>query len=351
MDVITFNEGYSWLRELKNKMGAPIVPRLLLGNGFSIAFDRDRFSYRMLRAEAEGRKLIGGTALRLFERLETEDFEIVIKALDDAALALEIIDSAKFQAEISEFRGEAARLKEALARVLAGLHPERPNEISDDAYIRVRDFLDHFEDIYTANYDLLLYWALMQGIDGMKPRWSDDGFRDPGYPAPYVLWDRLKPFGQTVHYLHGALHLFRGDDGLRKLTWLRTDDPLIDQIRAQLDADSYPLYVAEGTSAAKLRRIGTSDYLAKALRSLAGKGGGLLVYGLSFGRNDEHIADAVARSNVDRLAVSLFGSPDSEANQKTMAAVADLQVRRVADNSRRPLDVRFFDAGSIQLWK
>lgn len=347
MEPLDYAAACRYLKELQTTRGQPAKQHLLLGNGFSINFDPARFTYGALLAKAYADKLVGPIAQGLFTRLGTQDFEAVIRRLGDAAASLEVIDAAKYASEIAVLRTEAADLKEALAQVLAGLHPERPYDIPEASYQRVRAFTDQFDSIYTANYDLLLYWALMQDIPGMLKRRSDDGFRDPGYEADYVLWDYLNPYSQTVHYLHGALHLYRGDDGLKKLTWRRTEEPLIDQIRAQLAANFYPLYVAEGSSQEKLQQIHTSDYLSKAHRSLACVGGGLLVYGLSFSDNDSHIVDAIGRSRIERMAVGLHGVPTGPANQATIAAVGELQVRR---GPKKPLDVRFFDSATVPLW-
>jgi hypothetical protein len=350
--ILTFEDAYDFVGAVRNRKGDRIVPHLLLGNGFSINYDPARFSYGALRAQAEARGLIGPLALRLFHSLHTQDFELVIRGLADAATSLELLDPVKYAPDIAVLSAEVDDLKEALAQVLAGLHPERPYEIADDSYQRVRDFTDRFASIYTASYDLLLYWSLMQDIPGsrLSPRASDDGFRDPGYDAEYVLWDYLQPLAQKVHYLHGALHLFRGADGLRKLTWRRTQEPLIDQIREQLSADFYPLYIAEGTSDEKLERIHRSDYLSRAHRSLAACKGGLLVYGLSFGKNDAHIVKAIERSGIERIAVSIHGDPRSAANQAIIKAVQDLRTRRLARSRSRPLEVVFFGAGSVRLW-
>jgi uncharacterized protein DUF4917 len=349
IELTNFEEAFAWLSEVK---AAKPTPRLLLGNGFSIAYAPSRFSYTALRNQAEDEGLLGPLALHLFHKLNTQDFEIVIKTLEDAARGLEALDAQKYASEIHKIRAEAGSVKEALAHILAALHPERPNDIDEETYLQVRTFLDMFQAIYTANYDLLLYWTLMQDFTdrGLPPRRHDDGFRDPGYPADHVVWDHLKPHHGNVHYLHGALHLYRGDQGIKKLTWRRTDIALIDQIRDQLSTGAFPLYVAEGTSNEKLERIESSNFLGHALRSLANIGGGLLAYGLSFSKNDKHIIDAITRSSISRMAVSLFGDSASQANQATIQAVRDLQAARAAATTSKPLEIKFFNAGSVRLW-
>lgn len=346
--LINYESAYDWV----SGTGAKKPPHLLLGNGFSVAFDKTAFSYRALLDYAKEHKSIGDLSARFFSKLGTFDFELVIRQIMDAATALEIVDEEGHSEEIKSLRCEADFLKESLAKSLASLHPERPAEVSDDAYLRVKKFINRHSHVYTANYDLLLYWTLMQGDGAHEFSPNDDGFRSPDYEAEYVVWNYLNPHSQTIYYLHGALHLYRDVNTaeLQKLTWNRTGSPLIDQIREQLSKDRFPLIVTEGTSSEKLAKIQTSDYLAKGLRSLAAVGGGLLVYGLSFSDNDSHISRAIATSNIKRIAVSLYGEPSNQANKKIVESVNRLVADRQSINSKIPLEVSFYDAESIDLW-
>jgi hypothetical protein len=121
------------------------------------------------------------------------------------------------------------------------------------------------------------------------------------------------------------------------------------QVREQLALRRYPLYVAEGASAGKLGRINGSAYLSRGLRSLSSCGGGLLVYGHSLDPNDDHVFEAVARSKIIRIAVSLYGDPDSDVNLSIQRRVADVGARRTLRGGRS-LEYRFFDASSVPLW-
>jgi hypothetical protein len=357
MQILPFNEAYRWLREAKNP---EIDPHLLLGNGFSMAYDYERFSYTALKGRAMEDGQISELSARFFADMNTVDFELVIRALDEAARALRILRNDPDDPEAASVSQEASKLREGLAQALAALHPDRPGDIRIDAYKRVYEFLGKFDKIYTANYDLLLYWTLMQDfedldeVDRPRRRKTDDGFREPDRSqAEYVSWDHLHSSRtQCINYIHGALHLYRNEDELRKLTWSRTDRPLIDQIREQLNQGLFPLYVSEGTTREKLSRIYTSDYLARGLRSIAALPYGMLAYGLSFAENDEHLTRALVESNVKRLAVSVFGDPKSPRNQATIAAVAALPARRDGYRGTRgnALQVEFFDASDVRLW-
>lgn len=348
VEMMDYESAYGWV----NSTGAKARPHLLLGNGFSVAFDKSTFSYGALLDYAKGQGNLRELSAKFFFKLDTSDFELVIRQIMDAATALEILDAEGHSNEIKSLRDEASSLKELLARSLASLHPERPAEVSDDAYLRAKEFINRHSKIYTANYDLLLYWTLMQESDSQQFSRSDDGFRSPEYESEYVVWNHLDPHQQTVYYLHGALHLYRDIEAaeLQKLTWIRTGNALVDQIRSQLSENRFPLIVTEGTSSEKLAKIQTSDYLARGLRSLAAVGGGLLAYGLSFSENDSHISRALVASGVKRVAVSIYGDPSDGSNRKIVESVNRLVADRQSRNSRRPLEVAYYDAGSVPLW-
>lgn len=329
---------------------------VLLGNGFSMAYDRHAFGYAALADHAADQEHLSDGAQDLMTALRTKDFEAAMRALRSTIATLEALDAKAHRKTIRALDRIVDEIREALVHSVAGLHPERPQDIDDRRYLSVRRFLDGFDCIYSANYDLLLYWALMQDLTDGSTRYPsrahDDGFRDSGIDGDdTVLWNIYNPYGQSVHYLHGALHLYLGVDGLRKLTWNRTGIALIDQVREQLDIDRYPLYVAEADSATKLDRINRSAYLSKSLRSLSSIGGSLVVYGHSLDSNDNHILEAIVRSNVKRAVFSIYGDAGSRDNRRIISAAKDLQADRASRTPKRPLEIRFFDAASVQLWE
>lgn len=350
----TYADVLQWAVEKAVKKG----PHLLLGNGFSIAYDPQIFSYTALFQEAERNGGISPVAKRFFEDKGTQDFELVLQKMTAARQALKILDFNQYEEQINDLDEEIRLLKNTLAEVLASLHPERPYHVEEDQFENTATFLKPYGHIYTTNYDLLLYWTLRQAtthLQGIHHRPDDDGFRSRDLDdeiKDYVVWDYLKPTGQTIYYLHGALHLYRRSDGLRKLTWRRTNRALIDQIRDQLDSDYYPLYVSEGTAAEKRKKIQSSDYLSRGVRSLASVGGSLMVYGLSFSENDEHFMEAIVRSNIKRLGVSIYGDPDSSQNRQTIDAVNHLKVERERWSPRedKQLEVAFYDASDVDIW-
>ena len=240
---------------------------------------------------------------------------------------------------------DAEALREILVSTIATSHPEYPGEIATEAYEQCRRFLEHFSNIYTLNYDLLLYWVLMQ--QELAPVIScDDGFRTPEEgETTYVTWEPDAVRSQNVFYLHGALHLFDAGSELQKYTWINTGIRLIDQVREAMEQGLFPVFVAEGSSREKLERIRHSAYLSRAERSLYNMPGTLFTYGFAFGDPDAHILKAIRKSSVTALWVGLYGDPESDSNEEVA-----LRARSVADASRRRMSVNFYSAETAQVW-
>ena len=317
-----------------------------------------------------------------FEALATTDFEVVIQALRQAVILLPIYGGDPRAHALMAQHAEA--LKELLVQAIAGKHPERPGDVTEEQYGACRRFLAHFAgssrdlrnrggkdlrgSLFSVNYDLLLYWTLLHDevriIDPAHPtQWHlevsepldhNDGFLppddDPG--AEYVTWDGEESFKQSIFFLHGALHLLDLGSELQKKCWERSGGiPLIDQIRAALNESRFPLFVSEGSSEGKLDRIRHSAHLHKGLRSFRAncdvKGTSLFVFGHSFADNDAHILDQIRKGKCSHLFVSIYGDHESEPNRQIMLRASRLAALRL---ERNPLVVQFFDAASANVW-
>jgi Domain of unknown function (DUF4917) len=289
---------------------------LLLGNGFSIACRPELFTYARLFDMADFTGI--PRARKAFAKLETTNFEAVIRTLRNFAALANLYAPADVESR-SKAENDASALREVLVTAVAGTHPDRPNEIDRQEYILSRDFLRGYKSINTLNYDLLLYWTMMQAELGDQQIQCDDGFRKPAESpdAPYVSWDPSNSYGQTIRYLHGALHLYDTGVEMQKFNWANTQISLIEQVRNALNKNFYPVFVSEGTSGEKVERIRHNDYLAKMYRGFTEIKDNLVVYGHSLDECDDHIfVDRIGRrGKIKRLYVSLYGDPGSPANR------------------------------------
>lgn len=306
-----------------------------------------------------------------FDILNTTDFEVVLEALVRMRRLIHLYtEDPGIVRTISQ---HAEHLKHALVSAIAGKHPDRLGEVTEQQFTAARTFLANFAgkkldrpgSIYTLNYDLLLYWTILHDP---QPTWKgtklvlpddalflgrDDGFRAPAddYDAPYVTWDVEGGSNkQNIHFLHGGLHLFDAGNELQKFCWERSGIPLMDQIHQALDSDRFPLFVSEGNSSSKLSKILHSGYLTRSYKSFAGVCGAptnnLFIYGHSLADSDEHVLRLIERGHCASLFVSIYGDPDDDAN----AAIIHRAELIAAARDRYPLDVFFYDAESAAVW-
>ncbi|MBZ0169291.1 hypothetical protein MELA_00091 [Candidatus Methylomirabilis lanthanidiphila] len=320
----------------------------LLGNGFSRAYRNDLFAYDALFAQAKDK--LSASAKRAFEALKTTDFEAVMRALKQTVDLVQAY-APKSQKLARKLAADAETLREVLAQAIASSHPDRPNDIRDTEFAACRAFLSHFDNIYTLNYDLLLYWALMHDDGDNRTINCNDGFHQPeDRLAEYVVWEVGDVGSQNVFYLHGALHVFDAGAEVQKYTWCNTGIALVDQIREALAENRYPIYVAEGNSESKMRRIQHSAFLSRAFRSFSSIGGSLFIFGHSLASNDEHALRLIERGTTKSVYVSIYGGPKSVDNRRVIDRAERFLDGREKSRRRNKLDVKFFDAASAQVW-
>jgi hypothetical protein len=357
MKLITFQDAL--------KQAEPFNKRhLLLGNGFSIACVPSIFTYGSLFTKADFSDM--PEVKKTFQILDTQDFELVIQALEKGSGVL----PAYLPKEISTSRKmleHAGQLKERLIETIAANHPAFPAEIPEEKYRACIAFLAIFLDqggtIYTLNYDLLLYWTLMYGMErkliNIQPL---DGFgRDTDFNdgkleiSDYVTWQGdTKAHGQNVHYLHGALHIYDRGADIEKFTWVDKRIRLIDQARKALSEGRFPLFVTEGESKKKMAKISHCGYLYHSFKSFSSSmnyktknaKSCLFTYGVSFSDNDDHILKKIPKGKVAKLFVSIYGDPDSVENLKIIDAAERLKVKRANGD----LEITYYDARSTDIW-
>lgn len=350
MDVISFDEA---LRISKKESDNAEV---LLGNGFSMAWRSDVFGYSALLERADFNKL-SPNAKRVFDSLDTKDFELVMRALRSSSDILEIYDNGSDTSKIMS--KDADGLREILVQAIADSHPELPSDVSPESYQYCKAFLNNFSCIYTLNYDLLLYWTIMQNqLPPKFERKMDDGFRNPGVlqnqEVEYVTWQVTNSYKQNVFYLHGALHIVDSGANLKKFTWNKTNIKLIDQIQSTLQNNDFPLFVAEGKSEEKLAKIKHSDMLTAGYRRFSVAQDPLFIYGHSLAENDSHILNLIPESRVQYVFISLYGDPDSANNQIIVSRAEkmkdDRQLVKANKHWLNDLIIYYYDAVSARVW-
>jgi hypothetical protein len=320
---------------------------LMLGNGFSIALRPDIFTYNTLLERAKESEKLSKEMEDVFDKLRTTDFELAMEAMETAAVLVNLYEKSNPKLA-GALKADAARLRDVLAETIAENHPARPYDVTPEQYASCKRFLAHFDgNIYTLNYDLLLYWTLMQS-EVQPDVESDDGFRNPeDRDEEFVTWDVQNTNDQRIFYLHGALHIYDAGADLLKFTWSKTEIALVDQIKRSLGKREYPLIVTEGTSVQKKGRIQHSNFLGRAYRSFAAIQGSLFIYGHSLADNDEHLLKLIDKGKVKKVFVGIYGDPASERNQAIIERARKFQTRR---RNGSPPDIHFFDASTAHVW-
>lgn len=274
---------------------------LLLGNGFSINI-WDRFGYGTLFEISQSPDVdeqLSAEALALFHHLGSSNFEDVLRILYHAKLVDEQLDNPQEQQIKSLYNST----KNSLAAAVNFAHIPPGTAQIDEINNRLRNY----KNVFTTNYDLIPYWAIMHD-DTWRFKdyfWGDDNTfdsADTDVPA-----DRTK-----LHYLHGAIHLVELNNGKTKKLTANTLEKLSDLFDLN-HPERFPLFISEGSSEWKLSRIKRNDYLRFCYENLASAKNGLVVLGHALHKDyDQHIIDAINKSQLTTIAISIWPNLDEQ---------------------------------------
>lgn len=303
------------------------VRSLLLGNAFSAQY----FSYRSLLEKADLKP--GDPVRELFDRLKTVDFERVVKVLESAD-QVEMAYGNKDHAD--QLIKDSNRLREALVHAIRATHPAHREDIEDIIPSCVA-FLSSFEDVFTLNYDLLLNWVSLSDeahlTDGFGLGERRNGFQGPFKTDAYC----------RVYNLHGGLHLFRNGPEVEKR--IAGSTGVIDAIAQTITSGKrFPLYVAEGTSPAKMERIKANKYLTHCYEKLEASSGAFFVFGHSADPNDAHIYSAIFKSKISHLYFCIY--QPTEEKMKTVSG----ELARYRERAGSRIDFTLVDSESAHAW-
>ena len=317
---------------------------LLVGNGASIAVD-EQFSYPSLLKAAKERGYITPDLELIFKDLATEDFELVMSMLRAAFRLNQALD-------VNEPKTTAAYqdVRSALVQAVRAIHP-RYDQIAG-ALPRMIRFMKGFKTVLSLNYDLMVYWAMLEGNRDAVGVWFKDCFVNGVFDSD---WERFrKPHGlmteaTLVFYPHGNLMLastVKGEDS--KLAVQSGWDSLLARIlRAWQSGTRLPLFVSEGRSPQKRRAILRNGYLTTVYNSVMPRlSGSYLIYGCSLKENDDHILERICGLQTTAIAFGVHNG--LKPSKGTLRACEDFEARVRALNPK--IKVRFFDAGSAGCW-
>ncbi|MBN2426407.1 MAG: DUF4917 family protein [Calditrichaceae bacterium] len=322
---------------------------LLLGNGFSMAYDSNIFSYN---AFSEFISSTENTLLKkLFNIINTSNFELIMKQLDIFyQIAKDIAEDEKLAIRIEEAHNY---LKESLVDAISALHPEQVFKIPKEKSVQCAKFLKEFLDtdghIFTTNYDLLLYWVLLSNqeqlsniVDGFGranvdyDEYMEDFDPDEGE----LVWGPYQ-LDQHVHYVHGALHIF--DSGVSIEKEVYDGDYLLTNIKKRIDNKDYPVFVTAGDGKDKLEHILHNPYLNFCYKKLSSISGSLVTFGFNFGEYDKHIINAINKANKQEIKNKLWSIYIGVYSDKDKDHIEKIK-------SKFKCKVNLFDAKTVNPW-
>jgi hypothetical protein len=267
---------------------------LLLGNGFSMAYDAEIFSYNALNRFIE--EIDDDLLRKLFQIINTNNFELVMRQLDNFCQLAEEFSSDKDLKD--KIQKASDLLKTTLIDAVKKLHPEHvfqiPENKSESCAIFLNTFLQSEGHIFTTNYDVLLYWVLMRNKDKISS--AVDGFGREAEEGEDIYSADLEwgvnRGSQNIHYLHGALPLFDAGVSIVKEEY-DGQNLLLEKINKRIDQKEYPIFVTGGNGKDKLTHILHNPYLDFCYDKLCNIEGSLITFGFNFGEYDEHIIEAI----------------------------------------------------------
>ena len=300
---------------------------LLIGNGFSAKY----FNYQSL---LEASDLDESTPPgNLFTALNTADFEAVVRALEGAVMVENAYGN---NAHAKELELHAQRVREAIVKAINATHPKHREDLADQ-YPSSAEFLKNFPTVFTLNYDLLLYWV------NLEDRKLDDGFglgkTKDSFRGPFSTHALCQIFN-----LHSGLHLF--DNGAGEiLKAVANGSGVIPTITSSIENEHrLPIYVAEGTSEQKMRKINSVAYLRHCYEKLRQSSATIFIYGHSADENDAHVYRAIFESERKHIYFGVY-KPDAEKLETFDGLLAKYQ--KTFNSGTK---YTFFDSESAQVW-
>lgn len=311
---------------------------ILLGNGASIAVS-PRFAYGSLLEHVRRQESLADDARRLFDFFDTEDFELILRIVWQATnvnKSLEIEDARTHEVYVN--------IRECLIQTVRDVHPEHHEVRGQLPYIY--EFLKRFDTVISLNYDLIVYWTMIYGLEIPDRHKFKDCFLGGGVFAED--WQRLRAnygdeqCGTLVFYPHGNLVLCRNRVEQERKIHMRGTGLLESILECWQSEEVIPLFVSEGTHAQKVNAIQNSFYLSTVYREVIAEAReNLVILGWGMGEHDVHLLKRMAGSGIRRVAVSVFRRDQAYCNKANLL---------IKDNLGQNVQVQFFDSGSPGCW-
>ncbi|MEG4417753.1 DUF4917 family protein [Microcoleus sp. LAD1_D5] len=317
---------------------------LLLGKGFSCAVwnrFKDSSLYQEASLQNNGGNFLLPEDIKIFEKLETKNFEKVLATLSTTKEVNEILGVQAHSELLQTIDDHYQNIQRSLIEAVERVHIPwlKTQKQKTQVLTTVKKEILKYQNLFYTSYDLLIYWSLMSDgpPEGLRDYFKGKEFQEDFCPENATL---------RFFYIHGGLHLYSQGEKILKIT--NKGENILEQCK-QLwsDPNFRPLFIAEGTWRDKLKFIRNSDYLFFAYNRLKQNTDKLVVLGnpLNLDKNlldknhdfNKHLLDAIVESSPQTVAISIVDDGDVAQQIKYWEGVM------------KPDDIQFFDEKSHPL--
>ena len=329
-----------------NDISEEFTDALILGNGASVAIN-DAFRYSSVWEAGVKAGEISDTLQVLSKQLKTgAKFELLLRQL----LTAKTVDGV-FKIDATAINNSYVDLRSALIKTVRDIHCTR-NE-AEDALTKAIPFLQNFQTIFSLNYDLLIYWAMMMSNNAQTNHRFKDCFNSGYFEEDWEDYRgsyRGEKSTTLVFFPHGALQFTQSNNDIeKKLGATNSPEALLEHVLHLWGRTSaFPLFVTEGDSSEKMHSIQRSKYLSTVYYDVLPESGStLVIYGWSMDETvDGHLLEQIGKAKYKKLAIAV--------HQPTTPNIAyyKFQTSRKLERfgSVEEKDITYFDAESEGSW-
>ena len=313
---MTYSEVYDEISKGKSSCN------LLIGNGFSIAFD-DAF-----KIKEDGNGAVADEIIKMF--INTDD-----KADNSQLLKINSYDYPRI-----------------MFWQVARKHPKSIEMIRESEVRNCFQFLKIYlkrGKVFTTNYDMLLPWAItirseITGAADSKVKSVDILPYNDGFTL--LKDDRLywkSSSKQNIFYCHGAMGFREDNNGFSKSKYsMCSVAPIINSF---LENEGHPFPpTVSGTSAKeKQNQIERSLYFSNCFDVLHKIKGSLVILGLSFISNDDHIVKTIKEAQE--------ASPELKVYYGYFTTVDKFIAKKVLEDNNGIRVSGYFDSSTADIWR
>ncbi len=245
-----------------------------------------------------------------FKEMGNKNFERLIALSNECT---DFLNLAKKPFKIFLNSKQILRIKEVFINAMHNAGIDSEKRLCNNTPAReIGSFLTRFDQVFTTNYDPLVYWSIMKHTNSDENRYTIGDFFHRGEYAPEnpnfvnAVLERDKTL---VSYLHGAFFNTDTDSIYKISTSPDSDESLMKLAKKRYGIHNIkPLIVTDGSSEQKILAIDHNRYLSDSLSRLRRFDlDYLCTIGFGFTPPDKHIIDSIRHNRPSKIAIGYYG--------------------------------------------